>query len=78
MITAGQRKVNLIWEYTQAFLAIYVTMSVTALGTYLAIKGRADDIPPFLTLILGLIIGTYFQRTNHQKVGGVAKGDVGR
>lgn len=67
---AGQRRINLIWEYTQAFLALFMTVAVTGLGVFLAVQGRIDDVPPFLTLMVGLIIGTYFQRTNHEKIGG--------
>lgn len=69
----GQRKINIVWEYTQAFLAIFVTITVMGLGTFLGIVGRADDLPTYLALAFGLIIGFYFGRTNHTNVGGVGE-----
>lgn len=71
--TAGQRRVNLIWEFTQAFIAIFSTLAVMSLGGFLAIKGRIEDFPPFLALSYGLVIGCYFQRTNHVAIGGIGK-----
>lgn len=78
MVTAGQRKINLLWEYTQASIALFSTVVVGSLGSYLAIQGRTDDFPPFLALAYGLIMGCYFQRTNHTKIGGVGKDYTGR
>lgn len=78
MVTAGQRKINLIWEYTQCFIAVFATLVVMILGSILAIQGRVDDFPPFIALSYGLIVGVYFQRTNHTKTGGVHPGDKGR
>jgi hypothetical protein len=64
MTTAGQRKVNLIWEYTQASIAILVTMALI----YTAIK---QITAPEVRNAFFLIVGFYFARTNHQAIGGI-------
>ncbi len=74
--TAGQRFTSLIWESTQALIAIFV------IGTTLYIDGRValmtDTISQVqssalmqLNVMAALVTGFYFGRTNHQKVGGV-------
>lgn len=62
--TAGQRRINLIWEFTQAGIAIMVTMALI----YSAINkiDSAEIRDAFF-----LIIGFYFSRTNHAAIGGV-------
>jgi hypothetical protein len=62
--TAGQRKINLIWEYTQAAIAILVTLAL--IYTALAKIESAEVRDAFF-----LIIGFYFSRTNHQAIGGI-------
>lgn len=71
IVTAGQRKINQIWEWTQCFIACVSTIVMLFLGAYLAIQGRIADFPPFMALSYGVILGCYYQRTNHTKVGGV-------
>lgn len=71
--TASQRKVNLIWEYTQAFIAIVVIISNMIAGIFYALTGKTENIPAILSSSLFLIIGFYFSRTNHQAIGGVGK-----
>lgn len=71
--TAGQRKVNLIWEYTQAFIAIVVIIANMTAGVLYAFRGLEGDIPLVLSSSLFLVIGFYFSRTNHQSIGGVGK-----
>lgn len=66
LVTAGQRKVNLIWEYTQASVAISVTCSMI----YIAVS-MIDSVT--LTNAFFLIIGFYFSRTNHSAIGGVGR-----
>ena len=65
--SAGQRRVNLIWETTQSLVAILVT--VATIAGVLQLNGimRSDT----LTNAFFLIIGFYFGRTNHERVGGV-------
>jgi len=74
LTTAGQRKVNLIWEFTQAFIAIVVILSNMIVGVLFAVNGKDDaNYPLVLSSSLFLIVGFYFSRTNHQAIGGVGK-----
>lgn len=71
LMTAGQRRVNLVWESTQALIAVIVTVATI----YSAINGVES-------LLLGnaftLIIALYFVRQNHTKTGGVKGTDNDR
>jgi len=62
----GQRKVNLIWEATQAIIAVVVTAAIV----YTAINTISS---PELTNAFFLIIGFYYSRTNHANIGGVGE-----
>lgn len=64
IIHAGQRRVNLIWEFTQGIIAV----SISAATVYCAIKKIESDI---LNNAFFLIVSMYFVRTNHQLIGGV-------
>ena len=66
--SSGQRGINLIWEFTQALIAA----CVTGAKIFLAIRMIMN---PSLDNAFFLVIGFYFGRTNHQRVGGV---DLGR
>lgn len=73
LTTAGQRKVNLIWEFTQAGIAITVVavnMIAALINVY---RGLDVDVPMILSSSLFLIIGFYFSRTNHQAIGGTGR-----
>lgn len=61
---AGQRRVNLIWEFTQGIIAV----AITAATIYSAINSIESDI---LSNAFFLIVSMYFVRTNHQLIGGV-------
>lgn len=67
--TKGQRHINLIWEVTQAIVAVMVTTATI----WSAMNGRES-------LVLGnaftLIIALYFVRQNHSKIGGVGGTDT--
>lgn len=75
----GQRRVNLIWEITQALIAIMVTATTLFVAANLALKG---DVTGAAFLLLSnaffLVVGFYFGRTNHQRTGGVGPDEVGR
>lgn len=79
LITAGQRRVNLIWEYTQAVIAITVTAATLSVCWVLVYRGDGA-MGAFLLLsnVFFLVVGTYFPRTNHTKTGGVGANEVGR
>ena len=71
--TAGQRKINLLWESTQAIVALVVTATTLYVAGVLALK---DDTKTEAFLLLSnaffVVISTYLTRTNHTKVGGVS------
>jgi hypothetical protein len=63
---AGQRKINLIWEYTQAFIAIVVVVCTMSVGVKIGFGGRPEmTLPTILSTGFGLVVGFYFSRTNH-------------
>lgn len=62
--TQGQRRVNLVWEATQAVIAVCITAAVI----YNAVHGIQSEI---LGNAFVMIIALYFVRTNHTRVGGV-------
>jgi hypothetical protein len=69
---AGQRRVNLIWEYTQAVVAVTVVLSNMIVGVYEGLVPSAShEYPVILSSALFLVIGFYFSRTNHAAIGGV-------
>lgn len=64
LITRGQRRVNIIWEGTQAAIAVMITGAMIFCTIY--------KIPSAeLNYAFFLIVAMYFVRTNHQKVGGI-------
>ncbi len=76
--TAGQRRVNMIWERTQSIIALSVVLTtcggIIALGSvrFWNINLATDAIPSFPPewwTIVGLVIGFYFGRTNHARMG---------
>jgi len=74
--SAGQRQINRVWEYTQAVIAVAVTTCTLVVAAWQTMYG-SGDMAAFLLLsnAFFLVIGFYFGRTNHQRVGGV---DIGR
>lgn len=77
---AGQRRVNIIWEVTQAIIALVVTIGVTIVAVYSAFSQvEPIQFPTVLSNAFFLIIGFYFSRVNHQAIGGVGpKADAGQ
>ncbi len=63
LVTAGQRKINLIWEFTQSGISILITLAMI----YLAITVKVNET---MTNAFFLIVGFYFSRTNHSAIGG--------
>jgi hypothetical protein len=77
LVAAGQRRVNLVWEYTQSAIAVIVVLSNMIVAVYDGIVGRGlNDFPVILSSSLFLIVGFYFSRTNHSAIGGVGKKPV--
>lgn len=81
LVVAGQRHINLKWETTQQMIALLVTAAGVTICSYIIVRGdqglRAAAFL-FLTNLAILVVNTYFQRTNHTKIGGVGFGDTGR
>ena len=70
--TAGQRRINLIWETTQACIAVLIVIANVIAAFYLPAQNT------LLANAFFLVIGFYFGRTNHTRVGGVVAGEGGR
>lgn len=75
-VSYGQRRINIIWEVTQALIALLVTGTTLFVAASLAVRGGADMVT-FGLLSNGffLIIGFYFGRTNHTRQGGIRPND---
>lgn len=61
---AGQRRINLIWEFTQGTVAVLITVAII----YCSIIGKTSKT---LEDAFIMIITMYFVRTNHQFIGGI-------
>jgi len=68
---ASQRKVNLIWETTQSAIALMTVLACVVVAVSHGLSMQHPEFPPTLANTLFLIIGFYFGRTNHTRVGGV-------
>lgn len=70
--SAGQRQINRVWEYTQAVIAVSVSLATLYVAATLSVYSQGD-MAAFLLLsnAFFLVIGFYFGRTNHSRVGGV-------
>jgi hypothetical protein len=68
----GQRRINLIWEITQGVIALVLV------GTACYSLLREISLPAEYWLLLGIVVNSYFQRTNHTKIGGVGPDSEGR
>lgn len=72
----GQRRINIIWEVTQAMIAIAVTLA-TILSVFMVAVGfvtiTSEQTVAMMQLVGMdlLILGFYFSRTNHEKIGGI-------
>lgn len=69
--TASQRQINLIWEWSQAVIALLVVFGNVLTASWLALTASTSEFPVVLSSALFLVIGFYFSRTNHQAVGGI-------
>lgn len=73
LTTAGQRKINLIWEYTQAAIALVVVMSTMGAGLYATFHPNSinTQVPTIMSVAFGTVVGFYFSRSNHAAIGGI-------
>lgn len=78
--TEGQRKINLIWEATQALVTILVVASTLFIAGSLVLSDGDEDNRAAAFLLLSnaffMIVTAYYQRTNHTRTGGVGGTDV--
>lgn len=72
-VTAGQRHINRLWEYTQSFISILVVLSTMGASIYGYVVGNQREIPTMLATAFGSVVTFYFVRTNHTQTGGVGK-----
>lgn len=73
LTTASQRKINLIWEYTQAVIALFVVVSAMSAGLLSVYRGDDKPVSTIISVAFGTVVGFYFSRTNHEKVGGIGQ-----
>lgn len=64
MVTAGQRRINFIWEVTQAL----ISLAITGATIYCAIKDIESSV---IYNAFFLVVSVYLVRTNHKLIGGV-------
>jgi len=70
--TAGQRRVHVIWETTQAMIAgIIVVTTMTICGMLIVRQNYVEAALQLVSNGFFLVIGFYFGRTNHARTGGV-------
>lgn len=74
IVEAGQRRINLIWESVQAYIAVLVITVALITSATLLVKDPANAVAQaaflFITNMASLIVGFYFSRTNHTAIGG--------
>jgi hypothetical protein len=71
MRSVTRRQINLIWERTQALIALAVVLSTLAAALLLIIRGDVERGLSLLSAAFFLVIGFYFGRTNHARPSGV-------
>ena len=75
IIHARQSRINLIWEITQAFVAVTIVIGnlIVAVARGLGTVSKDSEYSTILSSALFLVVGFYFGRTNHSATGGVGK-----
>jgi hypothetical protein len=71
LVTLGQRRINLIWEWTQAIISVLVVASNMIVAIYDGLFQNGVAFPVVLSSALFLVVGFYFSRTNHSAIGGI-------
>lgn len=71
LTTAGQRKVNLVWEYTQSAIVIFVVLSNMIAALFNVFHKVDLNVPAVLSSALFMVLGFYLGRTNHAAIGGI-------
>lgn len=71
LTTSGQRQINLIWERTQALIAVLVVVATMVCGVVGMIYNM--PVPTIMAVAFGTVVGFYFSRTNHAAIGGIGQ-----
>lgn len=66
IVTAGQRQINMVWEMTQAAIAVAVTLGMIIMPIFNLQNDTLENA-------FFLIVGFYFSRTNHTAIGGIGR-----
>lgn len=70
-VAAGQRRINMIWEVTQAVM----TVAIVGANVFAMFRPPADETArATMTNAMFVVLGFYYGRTNHVKIGGVPQG----
>ena len=77
-VAEGQRRINIIWEITQSIIAFSVVTTFLFVTSRKVLNSDMDTTA-FIVLsnVVALVIGFYFGRTNHTKIGGVGPNEEG-
>lgn len=71
LAVSRHQKINMVWEYTQAYMAILVITVVLGTSCYIAVTTKDDDkrfvALAFMIGLANLVAGFYFGRTNHTR-----------
>lgn len=71
LAVSRHQKINLIWEYTQAYMAVLVVTTVLVTAAWIAITtsddSKRDVAMAFMIGLTNLVAGFYFGRTNHTR-----------
>lgn len=65
LVTYRQSRINLIWEITQGLIAIFLVSTLC----YSMVVGI--EVKNEFWLLAGIVVQSYFQRTNHTRIGGI-------
>lgn len=65
LVTFRQSRINLIWEITQGLIAILLVSTLC----YSMVAGV--EVKNEFWLLAGIVVQSYFQRTNHTRIGGI-------
>lgn len=71
LVTLRQSRINFIWEGTQGVIAIILVLTVC-----IALMLEREIGSEFWILV-SIVVQSYFQRTNHTRIGGIGYKPVG-
>lgn len=81
-VAEGQRAINRIWELTQASIAFAISTATVTVSFILIVGPNTVEVKlaalQLLSSAFFVILGSYFNRTNHTKQGGVHLDHIGR